>query len=329
MTEGEADVAFTVRLMKASGRIDSNGVTRYTRIYQVESDEINDAPGAVVAAGSLASFAYLSPHPDDSHALLKEKTAEQDGELMVWTVTFNWDTEQSQQDRGTVAGGTGSGPLGTSPTHPSSPGTNHSGTHPEVRPNRFEWGSVQTNRYLPGDLTLDEDGDPAPRPFASSAGQVFDPPPQIDCSDTTLSITCYRMTARPEKIWLYQNSVNDNDFLGIFPADWIRVTSYKQTSVYEAQWGWFWEYQITLQIREDGWNPVKVMDAGTVQRIDVPPFGLRLTPCLDAHGHPVTSPVPLDGFGAQLPLTAGPEDIVYLKFQGYKRLDFFRLIDGT
>lgn len=315
-------MGFTVRLVKAGGNIDSKGVKHYSRTYKVESDDVNDAPGAVISAGELEALAYLSPHPDDPGALLKSKNATQTDDLMMWECVFEWDTEESSTDRGTVGNG-GAGPPSSAGTTPSSPGGNTSATPPEARPWKFEWGSVQTERLMEKDLSDDE------VPVVNSANLPFDPPPSVPCSDTTLTVTLYQGTARPEKIWVYQDAVNTETFLGVFEPRTVRVTQYKQTSVYEAQHGWFWEYSLTFQIRFEGWNPVKVLDAGTMQRVDKGGAGVQLLPCTDAHGQAVTSPVPLDGFGAQLPADATPDDFVYLSFQGYKEASFGFIISDT
>ncbi len=92
-----------------------------------------------------------------------------------------------------------------------------------------------------------------------------------------------------------------------------------------------------MEFDEDGWNPIRVVDAGVLERYLANPPGVpilpgqeqfKLRPILDHTGQPATHPVPLNGLGGKLDVQIGdaPNDLVYLEFQGYLIADFRKLL---
>lgn len=296
------------RLVSIEGGIDPSGVRRYVRVYQVRAYQNTGEPKLDNDADDIddqVAFVLYDPYPTDAFAYLKQKDVQQTPELFVWTLTLTWDSESNPSDQGT----TEPGEVGVAPT---TPGTNSPATPPAQRPWVVKWGAIQTERILETDVSEDE------KPVANSAGQPFDPPVKVPCSDVTLSITCFSARINAANTWLYFNKVNKFKFLGLWPPGWARCTRYEQTSLFEGGQT-LWQTDITIQFREDGWNPIRVLDAGTVELSDPDGTGQRLRAIVDETGAAVTSPVPLDGFGEKL---AAGEDLVYLEFQGYYEADF-------
>lgn len=302
-----------VRKVRVSGGIDKDGTRTYEEEWMVVSDRMDDSPRPVSAAGALASRTWWSAYPDDPNARLKEIHAEQTDDLNVWRVKLKYDSEFEPFDR-------------------SLP--------PEERPWHFDYGSVSSEELLVRDYTeeIDEDGNvttPDGLPVVNSAGVPYDPPPSVPSSRPTIMITLFRMIAEPDRIEIYQNAVNDADFYG-YPPDSLRVTEYKQSPQHEDEWGDFYQYTITLEYKSDGWNPLRVLDAGTVQIAtftnDAMEEQVYYTPILDRKsGSPVTSPVPLDGEGHELERLEGDDladNLVYLEFVGYRQRDFTYLISN-
>jgi hypothetical protein len=301
---------FTARLKSRSGGISDDGHRSYTVVYQVESDSLNVEPDAVEDAVGIA---YYAPYPTDPAARLKRKSVSQEGsELYFHSVTLEYDTKPSPFDKGTAeAGGAAT---------PSEPGTNSGATPPNLRPWVVKWGSVQTEVPLEKDRTVNDEY-PTGKPVVNSAGQPFDPPVMVPSSNPTLTITAFRLLQRSDLILVFMDAVNAFPFFG-WPPGHARCTSYSVTSQYE-QGAFFWQVDVTVEFRKKAWNPIRVLDAGTVKKTGSELDGYKYRPCTDGLGQAVTSPVPLDGFGGQLAAGGTP---VYLEFNGHDYADFSQLI---
>lgn len=289
-------VFVTIERVERSGGIDKDGNTTYEERWLVEWSDFNAQPPEVSVAGPLGSYLWYSPHPANADALLKKIDARQRvSEPMLWDVTFTWDTQPEDFDRF---------------------------INPVDRPWHKEWGSVSNEIHDASDWSLDGTGAPAYKPYASSAGQPFDPPPSFPQYDPTLTVTFFRLSEQPDKILDYLGTVNDATYNG-WSRDVARVTAYTQVREYEPKWGTSWKYTITFQLRARGWNPVQILDCGTVKLYG--PDNNKIAAITDTKtGQAVTSPVPLDGNGHQLAFSPTAE-MVYLDFTGYQRADFTAL----
>lgn len=306
----------TARLKSRSGGIDADGHRSYTMVYQVESDSLNVEPDIVEDAVGIA---YYAPYPTDLAARLKRKTVSQEGsELYFHQVVLEYDTRPSAADAGTVT-------PGEPGSAPAEAGANAGQTPPNLRPWVLKWGSVQSERPLESDL----DGNAV----TNSANQKFDPPIMIPVAMTTLSITAFRLQAQSDKIQRFLNKVNSRTFLG-YPKYHARCTDYQITSQYE-QGAYYWQVDVTITFKEpgsvvgpdSGWNPVRVLDAGTAEYSDPDGSGRKYRSIVDAMGQPVSQPVPLNGDGEKAtPAFLADNGPVYLKFRAYKEDDFAQLI---
>lgn len=280
----------------------SGGIQTFEETWKVESDRMYESPAAVARAGVLSAYTWYSPYHGYPAARLKDIQVEQTDDFTIWTVKFKWDTELDEFDR-------------------SIP--------PEMRPWHFDYGTVSTERLLVSDLTVDDNGDPAPRPVANSAGIPYDPPPSIPVSNPTITITLFRTTANPGK-QAYVNSVNDEEFEG-WPAGHVRCTDYKQTPMNEAEWGDFYQYTLSFEVRVDKpWNPIEILDAGTAELIGEGENRRLVAITEFKTGAPVTSPVPMDGLGGRLPWGSSADAFIYNRFIGYRdNLPWLYIIDDN
>ncbi|OWK37884.1 hypothetical protein [Fimbriiglobus ruber] len=260
---------------------------------------------------STVGILRYSSYPDDLEALAIKVSAERDSEqLGLWTLTYDYSSRPFD------FGNSGNGST-LSPTQ-----TDQS-VDPPSRPPTFEWGSVATTRLL-------GPKDQAGKAVVNSAGQVFDPPIEIPSHNATCTITSYKDISGFDpiaKINTFQDSINSAAFVMVicpgasttFPAKTVRCTKYACSTHCENN-AYFWEVKIELEIKLAFWNPVSVLDAGTLQ---IASAGLPPQPILDKNGAQVTSPVPLNGMG--LPLNAGGT-LQYIDFKGYQEVDFAGLL---
>lgn len=298
---------YSSKKRKVRGGIRPDGVRFYTIEYQVRSSVINDEPDNI---DDEVPFVLYQQYPTDSAAFLKAKTVEQSDELEYWTVTLDFDTERNPADAGAA-------PPEQPGTAPGTPGTATAGTAPELRPWVYKWGSVSREAAQAQDYSN------PPKDYVNSAGIPFDPPLSVPTYNITLSITAWRLTAQEIKIRQFMGKVNESEYLGYNALTWL-CTGYQVQSMFERGI-FFWQVDVTLENRKGGWNPVEVLDAGTIELNDPDGSGQRLRAILDHTGAAVTQPVPLDGFGARLAVGGTP---VYLEFTGYQAEDFSTLING-
>lgn len=160
-------------------------------------------------------------------------------------------------------------------------------------------------------------------------GQPFDPPPEIPCSNLLISITAFKALtwSAGAKILAYQDSVNDAALAmvinpsntAIFPAKTVRCTEYG-VSNHQENGIYCWQVDLVLEYRVTPWNPVQLLDAGTVYKKSsiLPP-----QPILDKQGNPINSPVPLNGAGAVLNASAA---FSYIDFLAYYEKNFAAIL---
>ena len=193
---------------------------------------------------------------------------------------------------------------------------------PPDRPWVFKLSSVHGTKLLgPKDL--------AGVDVVNSAGQPFDPPPELPCSNLQISVTAYKDISwnAAAAILTYQDSVNNAAFsmvlnptnTAVFPTATVRCTEYNVQN-HSENGEYYWEVNLTLEYRVKPWNPVQILDAGTtyIKSAALPP-----QPILDATGNPVSSPVPLNGAGGVLLAGAA---LVYKNFAGYNTANFAAIL---
>lgn len=280
------------------------GIRSYTRIWQVFTSDTTLGPGQIcsVAPGTLYE-SWVHGTEVDNWALLKKKSAKQMGSQdggFLWLVTCEYDSEVLDQGQG------GDTPSGSSPA-------DNNNTQPDLRLPSWEFSSNKTTKLFVQDPNT---GDPV----TNSAGQPFDPPVEVPEYRTTIKVTMFKTIGSDNKanVVAYCGKVNSGAWYGFAPGT-VLCTDYQLTSQFE-QGGWWWHKSVSFEVNLEGWNPIKILDAGTVyfESMSKPP-----QPILDKSGNPITSPVPLNGAG--MPLMAG-QDPVYREYSPYIPVDFSAIL---
>jgi hypothetical protein len=178
--------------------------------------------------------------------------------------------------------------------------------------------------------------------FINSAMQPFSPPYMLDLLVPVLTIVRYQSKITQETINHYAFAVNDAPFLGAH-VDQAQIFSISATEEYLGDEVW---YKTEIKIRfapsdqnPDGsyifsWQP-RLLDAGLMELVKwdgvphpVPPDLGKPRTILGPGGHPISSPVLLDGDGSQgKPKPPGDPDegtIVpyYIEFYARRRVKF-------
>jgi hypothetical protein len=291
--------------MPGTGSVDPKGVREYTRKWLVKMQNLSDTPPAAWGAG-FAVVPRYSSYPTDAGAVAVSLDCNPGQEIGFYDVSIKYtskpfdDGNQSQN-----------------------PANSDQSVAPPFRPWVINFGAVHTTRLLTRDVATGA-------AVANSAGQPYDPPPEIPSSNLCITITAYKdlNTFDPvSKVLTYQDSINDGALLMLvspatmttFPIRTLRCNEYKFSSHYENGAA-YWQLDLTLEYKFNGWNPIQILDAGTyyLKSMALPP-----QPILDLQGHEASHPMPLNGAGQ--PLTAGGA-LQYKSFSGYREVNMATIL---
>ena len=346
---------YSVVELPPTGGINEKGERHYTRSFHVVSSNPLDGPAQIARGVDYSLYeGYPFPGERDEDAILKKVDVRATETLVMWELSLEYDSATNAIDRGATQPSASGGGEPKPAATPSSPGQGSQEKPPDGRPWVIKWGAIKTTKLLTKDYSsfrprrapgarlervlpgaVERPGRELGKPVVNSAGVPFDPPIEVPCSHTTVSITAFSSVADPTNIGRYLDKVNRTRFMGA-AAGCARCTNYSITSQYE-QGAFSWQIDVEVEFNEDGWSPIRVVDAGVMERVLVNPPGViippgqdqfRLQPILDRTGQPITHPVPLNGMGGQLLVQIGgvPNDLVYLEFQGYLIADFRKLL---
>lgn len=306
-----ASVILGVDLITETASLGPKGVYAYSREYLVEA---SGEDATVLQVGAVLP-AWGSAHPSDPYALAKTVSATQRrGELCYWDCRVDWDTapDDNQYSRQ---------------------------IYPTLRPYVYKWGARHRTKYFQQDRRSDLAG--GPRDVVNAAKQLLGGGLELPVANPTLTITGIKavdpgsdeLDLAPgqrdeQKISDYVDKVNDATFRYVWPAGWARCTEYALSSIHEFG-TYFWEFSVTIEFQEGGWNPVKLLNAGTVVLGKYDPgthtYGPP-KPAKYADGKIPGGPVPLSADGTRV--LRQDEAPNYLEFTGYEYADFLYLITG-
>lgn len=188
--------------------------------------------------------------------------------------------------------------------------------NPLLRPAEISWDS--THVMIP--LERDSGGDA----ITNSAGERFDPPPEIEDYRLTLTIVKNQPLFDARLILRYQGRVNSHPWYGL-DAGTVRCTKIAGSRKFENG-KLYWQNTYAFEIKEpkeyetslDCWA-FKLLDRGfftldessspAVLRVALDPTSLR----------PYSAPILLDGAGQRLPNGDPP---VFISWFGYQEADF-------
>ena len=186
---------------------------------------------------------------------------------------------------------------------------------PLDRPAIRRWGTVQYREAVEKDRFGNA--------VVNTAGDLYDPPPERDVSNWTVTIT-KNVASVPDFVIDYQNTVNDDDITigGLsVAAGQAKMQSIEIGEEITESGSTYYQFSYTLEIKWAGWQ-LELLQQG-LRQVD-PADDSKRIPCVDKNGDPVTSPVLLDADGEQIatPLTTAA---VYVEHEIYWREDFSKL----
>jgi len=253
----------------------------YTRKFRVITDSALVGAAAVGnAVPPVIGSSYLTATESDLGAFCNSIQPVQDSDNpRVWEVTVEYG--------------------------PQEPGDEN----PLNRPLEISWSFAQFTRVCDRDING--------HALLNSAGDFFDPPPEIDDSRPVLTIVRNEASFDPAQAIDYQDAVNSDSFLG-FAAGTAKVMGISSSLQFESNI-FFWKTSYEFQFRRDGWK-LSVLDQGRY-KTNHKPIPEKDSGGNDMVGTHVSDPVPLDGSGN--PLTnPTPSTAVFREFDVYKQRAF-------
>lgn len=247
-----------------------------TRQFAVKTNNSQDDDTTVEVAPGIA---WGSVHPNDASIFVTDvSTTEVD--INIWTVTFTYTTPDS------------SDPCEINPL---------------TCPIEISWSTEKEEEVFNADV----DG----KKVVNSAKDPFQPLPTRLKSRVVLTAQ-KNFAAFDGSIALQLDSkVNADAYSGAAPGTLLSSIE-SATLLWHKVIGYYWQVRVKLTYNEDGWNPMKILDAG-MREID--PDDATKKKLILIKGREVTSPVPLsDGTAIQDPTT----DPDYLDFKPYNSITY-------
>ena len=197
--------------------------------------------------------------------------------------------------------------------------------NPLERPSKIRWGSGKYNKAA----VFDSSGNS----ITNSAGDPFDPPPEIDQSRWTATVTT-NVSAVPQAIIDYTDAVNSDGFtilsVPVSPLCakimGIDVSEEQTAQVGENDFVNYFVFGYVLEFRKETWK-LQLLDQG-FREFD-PNDATKRIPIKDDAVPPkdVTKPWPLDGAGTRLN-NPTPDTAAIVAFDVYNSLPFGGVLPG-
>lgn len=283
-------VAVTELFEGRKGRASAEGVRTYTRMFHVLTDSVEDSGREIAEASGVPGIGDPFSDSDPAAKSTSVSPDQVSGTPYLWLVTVEYSSD---------------------------PGTRSGSSLPENplrRPAVIEWGLERLTAPVAKDL----DG----AAVVNSAGDRFDPLPEIDVAIPILRVTKNRASYDAGEALSFVNTVNKSAFLGFGPgrAKCQAITASQQFENGIEYFAVVYEFAG----RREGWQ-ISVVDFGE-HYLDGDEKRQATTPVHDSttdanfiddavpgHG------VPLDGAGGRLGRGESP---VFLDFRVYDETDF-------
>jgi hypothetical protein len=281
----------------ATSSVNDKGETEYTRLFRVVTSSPLVANLAVRTAAKIPKIGdvYATTTEFDATSLCRRVQPQQDSEApRVWEVRVEYgppEAESGQQN-----------------------------PNPLLRSAVVAWGFTQASRPV----WKDKDG----KPIQNSAGDWYDPPPEIDDSRPVLTVSRNEPAFNSSIAIAYQDAINSDSFMGFSPGQ-AKVAGISATSQTENNF-FFWSVTYEFHFRRDGWQ-VSILDAGRNYKTQdgnlapIPQLGVKEDgTTFPMKNTAVPEPIPLDGAG--LPIRSpNPSNVKYRDFKVYRELPFANL----
>lgn len=283
---------------------DVKGNENCTRRWKLVCDSLNPTVADVATAVGVNQY---DQHPDRPEAIAQTiSLTQQEGDGVVWIAEIPYSSR----------------PFGTNQqpddAQQAPARTQTNWETPELRPPNWSFDRKEYMRVLEFDA-INVDGLGNPIRVLNSAGYPFDPPVEVPSSNLLIRIEFWKATLNLTNLRDTWDRVNNAVWQG-FAARTLRVNDLSAKSTYEKAGSGgllaFWTINLELEYKESKWNPIKILDQGTVEKVLIS-GNYFLRKVADDVGNP--APIPLNGGGQRL---APGADLVYLSFNGYKEIDF-------
>jgi hypothetical protein len=176
--------------------------------------------------------------------------------------------------------------------------------------NPIDWPLQITHSFAKFESIANEDIDG--NAILNSADDYFDPPVTRDDSRPVMRIARNEATFDPATAYQFKDAVNKATFFGADPGT-VKCADISADLIFNPDIGWYYSVSYEFEYNPDGWEK-QILDQG-LKYLDSTGSKVPVT----EKGIPATSPVLLDGNGAQLAAGADP---VFLKFKVYPEEDF-------
>jgi hypothetical protein len=241
------------------------GKRTYQRKYQVITDNKNTGPGAVRIASGLPSMyaPYTTSTEFDGGAIVVKKTVSPTDEWRVWEVTVEYSSQPPDRDQ--------------------------DDENPIDRAPRWSWS------FRPVNVVVERDKDD--KLLRNSAGEVFDPPFEIEEYRLIASVQRNEVSFPVRMAFDYIGAVNSDSFLG-FPKGTVRCTNLGASPQKTDNDVTYFEVSYEFEFNRKKHNPVKLLDIGFNEIDEDPDVALLLGE--EAVGHlplrPIISPLTSEPF---------------------------------
>lgn len=276
---------------------------RYTRCFRVITDSVvYDSLAVMSITGVPRLFdQYVTTLVVDLGARCHSVSARQTDEPRIWEVDAQYSTSPS--DIGEKQKEDNKGADGKTPTQ---------------KPAEISYGSERYTKVIKRATRIGDTGDIPNAPIASSAGEEFDPPIEIDDTRPTLTITRNEAAFDSSMPSQYCDKLNSDPFFG-FAAGQVKCMSITAVTQHDQDQD-FWKVTYLFHVRpvDPGWN-VKILDAGFWEINQA----TNKRTLIRARNRPVPAPWPLDAQGHALSEAAVQADSVFFReYRVYNKTAF-------
>lgn len=297
---------------ESRGGYDDEYQREYTRTFEVLTDDEDDGPITVEFAAGIPrvwdAFVERNGTSGDAIAVCRKVSARRSlDDPLMWVVTCEFSISRQ----------TGIGAQGSAANR--QPGGTNADDPTKWAP-QYSWGAQQVKVPFRKDRTG--------RWVLNSAGDPYDPLPELDASIPTLTVSRYQAAFNAEMAKSYAYAVNADTFLFADPG---QARLQPITAESEATGGvLLWKVRITVEfmtVFPYTWQPW-ILDAG-YRRVNLT-TGKNVAIIDELTKQPVQRPVPLNGLGQELSRATlvgvgagdGPQ---YGKYTGYPSVSFAEL----
>lgn len=276
---------------------------QYRRVYLVQSDSDSVGPLQIAFCPGvpLLGFPYATSTETDATCLVVDRKVQQvTGSRRLWAVELTYsnkheDPEENQNEQEQL----------------------------ELEPPEVEF-SFETYRVpLEGKVKLiNSSGIEEVNKFGgatTSAGEPFDPPPEIDASRPVLTVSRNELVFNSVLAITYENAVNSDAFLGANPGQ-VRVQGISARRQYKKGLR-YWRVQYQFVYRKETWD-LELLDIGTWYLEANAQGTIEKKRFVTDDDPPQPRLGLLNGFGVANDAEAPP---VFRRFEVYPRLPFANL----